>query len=89
MAEGDVGLMLLDVMRTLENPESAVLTSDPDPQPEDSTTTKAELLERKHDKAVPSEEDARPAKRARVEAGLIDPSGKRDRQKGVAQVKSE
>ena len=61
----------------------------PEPKPEDSTVTKAELLERRLDNAENDLNNDRPLKKPRLESDLIQGQVTKERIKGVAPIKPE
>ena len=85
-AKGDASLS--NKVQAGEKPEIIASATIPDPRPEDSSTTKAELRERKYGE-VGEDEPSRPAKRVKVGDELVDTMPSSERQKGVAPVKSE
>ena len=62
----------------------------PDPKPEDTATTKAELLERKYAIETNIVDDERPAKKIRTDGDVSEnPATPNQRVKGQASIKSE
>ena len=73
-----------------EAPVPVLDAEQPDPAPEDTSTTRGELLERKYGVQTDIVDDERPAKRLRADDNVQNTSDSSQQyQKGVAPIKAE
>lgn len=80
----------MDADTAVDKAQSSTSIEQPDPRPEDTTTTKAELLERKYGEEVDIVVGERPAKRVRTDDVVTESSSAPLlRSKGIAPIKAE